>query len=265
MDEREYKKWRRISGKLFKRLGGRRQDFDDCYHDILVRELCEPGLHLKYVDKKIIDYLRENYGRFGKKFDLQKYNFLSALRGSAPLGRLENGKWRFIEVDDLFKLPSNHSTVEEFEDMMEFESLLKKVKSSRTRGMLAKYFITGLKQKEIGKIYNITESRVCQLIKEFSKSLRSDDMETLPQSTAHMPQAVPAYKVDYLKRQYKLTTRQAEVLAWLNYGASNKDIASKLDVTEKSVKFHFTSVFKKMGVTSRTQAIVKMINEAIPK
>jgi DNA-binding NarL/FixJ family response regulator len=56
-----------------------------------------------------------------------------------------------------------------------------------------------------------------------------------------------------------LTDREQEVLKWLIKGASNEEISHYLHVTIATVKAHLTSVFEKLGVTSRTQAIVKAL------
>ena len=56
-----------------------------------------------------------------------------------------------------------------------------------------------------------------------------------------------------------LTEREAEVLHWLVQGASNEQIARYLFVTVATVKAHLTAIFEKLGVISRTQAIVKAL------
>jgi DNA-binding NarL/FixJ family response regulator len=56
-----------------------------------------------------------------------------------------------------------------------------------------------------------------------------------------------------------LTSREQEVLHWLVQGASNEEIAKKLYVTVATVKAHLTAIFEKLGVNSRTQAIVKAL------
>ena len=53
-----------------------------------------------------------------------------------------------------------------------------------------------------------------------------------------------------------LTNREKEVLALASKGASNKDIAEKLVLREVTVKSHLNSIFKKLNVTSRTQAVL---------
>lgn len=52
-----------------------------------------------------------------------------------------------------------------------------------------------------------------------------------------------------------LTNRELDVLALLALGRSNKDIASHLFVSETTVKSHLRSIFNKLQVASRTEAI----------
>ena len=54
----------------------------------------------------------------------------------------------------------------------------------------------------------------------------------------------------------KLTRREIEVLKLLAEGLFNKEIAYKLSISEKTVKNHVSNIFKKIGVSDRTQAAV---------
>ena len=54
----------------------------------------------------------------------------------------------------------------------------------------------------------------------------------------------------------KLSNREAEVAELVSKGLSNREVANKLFVTEKTVKFHLTNIYKKMNVKSRAQLIV---------
>lgn len=51
-----------------------------------------------------------------------------------------------------------------------------------------------------------------------------------------------------------LTEREREVLKLVSDGLSNKDIAKKLFLSEKTVKNHLNNIFKKIEVTDRTNA-----------
>lgn len=53
-----------------------------------------------------------------------------------------------------------------------------------------------------------------------------------------------------------LTRRELEVLKLLAVGMYNKEIAEKLNISERTVKNHVSNIFKKLEVTDRTQAAV---------
>jgi len=52
-----------------------------------------------------------------------------------------------------------------------------------------------------------------------------------------------------------LTPREIEVLRMLAEGLANKNIAWKLGISEHTVKFHITSIFTKLSVSSRAEAV----------
>lgn len=55
--------------------------------------------------------------------------------------------------------------------------------------------------------------------------------------------------------QVQLTRRELEVLRLLSDGNANKEIASRLFISESTVKLHVNSLFEKLQVTSRTEAM----------
>ena len=60
---------------------------------------------------------------------------------------------------------------------------------------------------------------------------------------------------DYPEPVEALTTREHEVLALVADGLSNRDIAGRLAISEHTVKFHLASIFGKLGVSTRTEAV----------
>ena len=56
------------------------------------------------------------------------------------------------------------------------------------------------------------------------------------------------------RNEYSLTQRENDILALLSEGRSNRDIAQRLYLSEKTVKAHLAAIFRKLGVTNRTQA-----------
>jgi DNA-binding NarL/FixJ family response regulator len=55
----------------------------------------------------------------------------------------------------------------------------------------------------------------------------------------------------------ELTAREQEVLQQLSQGISNKEIAAKMHISDHTVKFHVNAILSKLGVTSRTEAVVQ--------
>src|SRR5229473_3520552 len=61
----------------------------------------------------------------------------------------------------------------------------------------------------------------------------------------------------------RLTDRETEILKCVADGLSNKEIARRLSINEKTVKAHLNNVFGKLGVHSRTQAALHAIRTGI--
>ena len=62
-----------------------------------------------------------------------------------------------------------------------------------------------------------------------------------------------------------LTDRELEVLQLLVKGARNKEIAAQLYITERTVKFHTSIIFQKLGVTNRSEAISAALQRRLVK
>jgi DNA-binding NarL/FixJ family response regulator len=60
-----------------------------------------------------------------------------------------------------------------------------------------------------------------------------------------------------------LTPREMDVLRMLADGLSNKEVALQLHISEHTVKYHLSSVFGKLGVSSRTEAVMVGIQRGI--
>ncbi len=57
----------------------------------------------------------------------------------------------------------------------------------------------------------------------------------------------------------ELTVREHEVLSLLLEGKSNKEIARQIGIKEVTAAFHLRDVFKKLGTSNRTQAVMTAI------
>ena len=61
----------------------------------------------------------------------------------------------------------------------------------------------------------------------------------------------------------RLSPRESEVLIQLARGAGNKQIAAALMISEHTVKFHLASIFAKLGVSSRTEAVTQGVRRGL--
>ena len=66
----------------------------------------------------------------------------------------------------------------------------------------------------------------------------------------------PPVDSDYPGRAEGLTMREAEVIALITQGLSNADIAARASLSINSVKSYIRASYRKMGVTSRTNAVL---------
>ncbi len=70
-------------------------------------------------------------------------------------------------------------------------------------------------------------------------------------------------RTDKKKTDIRLTRRETDVLSLLVKGYSNKEMAEAMFISEKTVKNHLTSIFRKLGVKDRTQAAVYALKNNI--
>jgi len=81
--------------------------------------------------------------------------------------------------------------------------------------------------------------------------------------TRHVPGAAAPARRDTAARERigQLSNREQKILGEIAKGLNNREIAEGLFISEKTVRNHITSIFDKLDVSSRAQAIV-MAKEA---
>ena len=72
-----------------------------------------------------------------------------------------------------------------------------------------------------------------------------------------------ASRVVALSAAPRLSAREREVLRLVATGRSNKEIASALQIAERTVKFHVTAIFNKLGADNRAQAVAIAIERGL--
>jgi DNA-binding NarL/FixJ family response regulator len=73
----------------------------------------------------------------------------------------------------------------------------------------------------------------------------------------HAPASSSSPYIDGTTYVEQLTEREREILDLVASGASNREIAEKLYLTEGTVKNHMSSILSKLGVRDRTQAVIR--------
>lgn len=71
-----------------------------------------------------------------------------------------------------------------------------------------------------------------------------------------------AQSMDHCVKQ--LTLRELTILNWVKNGKTNWEIAKIMGVTERTIRFHVESIFSKLNVTSRSQAVATAIEHGLP-
>lgn len=91
--------------------------------------------------------------------------------------------------------------------------------------------------------------------------------EVLGRGSGELPVSPPPMAARTLPADIGLTQRQAEILALMMKGKSNKLICRDLDLAESTVKNQVTAIMKALNVTSRTQAVlaVNRLGLALPE
>lgn len=72
--------------------------------------------------------------------------------------------------------------------------------------------------------------------------------------TAYHASGLPALNDARAARDTGLTEREVVIVKGLASGLTNQEIAGALFVTEQTVKFHLTNVYRKLGIANRTEA-----------
>ena len=89
------------------------------------------------------------------------------------------------------------------------------------------------------------------------RAIRAGESVLHPNIIARLLKRATVAPVKDNKAPGLLSEREAEVLRLVALGMSNKEVAEELFLSQRTVKAHLTSVFNKLNVASRSEAIVK--------
>jgi NarL family two-component system response regulator YdfI len=108
------------------------------------------------------------------------------------------------------------------------------------------------------------------LLKDVARDVLFETIRAAHRGELLLPASVADRVVAHLEpprpvRPEGLSRREVEILGLLVEGAANKQIAARLAIAERTVKAHVTSIFNKLGVDSRTEAVaVAFRNDLVP-
>ena len=119
-----------------------------------------------------------------------------------------------------------------------------------------------LKAVDIGIKGYVLKDSESSLLKKAIYQVYKGDMFIQPSLAPLLRQSL-AKKKKGEKDQNALTKREIQVLKLLAEGMYNREIGEQLFISEKTVKNHVSSIFKKINVTDRTQAAVYAIKNNI--
>jgi DNA-binding NarL/FixJ family response regulator len=71
------------------------------------------------------------------------------------------------------------------------------------------------------------------------------------------------FRSDESRREPRLTKRETEVLQMFANGRSTIEVARGLEISQKTVKYHLTSIYQKLDVRDRTEAVLQAVRMGI--
>lgn len=121
-----------------------------------------------------------------------------------------------------------------------------------------------LKAVDIGCNGYVLKDSDIGLLKKAIMSIYREEVDIFIQ-----PDLIPMYNMGLINREENsqtldgLTKREIEVLKLITEGLFNKEIAYKLNISERTVKNHVSNIFKKINASDRTQAAVFAIRNGL--
>jgi DNA-binding NarL/FixJ family response regulator len=90
-----------------------------------------------------------------------------------------------------------------------------------------------------------------------------DLIDSAPEPLADVPGPGGGFRAAGEASTAPLTPRESEILSALGEGMSNKEVARALGISAHTVKFHLETIFRKLEVTSRAEAVAKGLRRGI--
>jgi DNA-binding NarL/FixJ family response regulator len=116
------------------------------------------------------------------------------------------------------------------------------------------FIVEALQQGVMG--YLLKTATQCDLVKAIHAIDAGElwvQRKVLTEVLEHMRQMIRALPGPPIEWQETLTDREREVVTWVMQGKTNKEVATQLAISEKTVKAHLRNIFPKLKVSRRAQ------------
>lgn len=122
------------------------------------------------------------------------------------------------------------------------------------------HVIQGIRAGAVG--YQLKDAEPDELVQAIQAVYRGES-QLHPKVTSHVLTHLSSPANDEKKPIEELTKREKEVLMEIAKGKSNKEIASVLYITEKTVKTHVSNILAKLNLADRTQAALFAVRNGV--
>lgn len=109
---------------------------------------------------------------------------------------------------------------------------------------------------------DVAHAQAAAMVGAYGYLVANLDLRDLPAAirlavheSAYFARGLPALEGDHAARGVGITARELAVLRGVGRNLSNREIAAELWVTEHTVKFHLTNIYRKTGVANRVDAV----------
>lgn len=199
----------------------------------------------------IVDDTPENLGFLSSALDHEGYTVLVALSGLEALDSIER------RTPDVILLDAMMPGIDGFETC-------RLIKAKLAYADIPIIFMTALSESEYvvegfaaGGIDYVTKPlKLVEVLARLRAHLNNAASKQAALASAiqsHAPLSADEIQ-QILSSRYELTIRESEVLKWVAFGKTNRDIAEILELSTRTVDKHLEHVYVKLGVETRTAA-----------
>ncbi|WP_274687880.1 helix-turn-helix transcriptional regulator [Spartinivicinus poritis] len=174
--------------------------------------------------------------------------------GSTPFWFIYNHKKSTIVPQKIIANSNQHSIIKNILSKSDNCRILKTCTLMKEFGLLGSHFVESS---------NKLDDSIVVIIIGYQHSLQYNFIERILHYTLpHLNSLFFHLREQCLKQDHapNLTKREQEILFWIIQGKSTWDISKILAISERTVKFHLSNIFKKLDAVNRVQAITKALN-----